>query len=56
MDKEEFAQRIFVELIGRTEAGTVSPTELAQRAIHMAEDFEAAWSSRNSPEREDRHF
>jgi len=56
MEKEDFAQRIFVALIGRTESGTVSPTELAERAIHMAEDFESAWSSRSAPNRDERRF
>jgi hypothetical protein len=45
MDKQEFAQRIFIELVSRTEMGTTSPSDLAIRAIHFAEDFEAEWQT-----------
>jgi hypothetical protein len=43
MDKQEFAQHLFIGLISRTEMGTTSPSDLAIRAIHFAEDFDAAW-------------
>jgi len=43
MDKQEFAQRIFIELVTRTEMGRESPSDLAIRAIRFADDFRAEW-------------
>lgn len=45
MDKQEFAQHLFIGLVSRTEMGTTSPSDLAIRAIHFAEDFEAEWKT-----------
>jgi hypothetical protein len=56
MDKQEFAQHLFIGLISRTEMGTTSPSDLAIRAIHFAEDFEAEWKRHgaNSEAEDDR--
>jgi hypothetical protein len=43
MEKQEFAQRIFIELVTRTEMGRESPSDLAIRAIRFADDFRAEW-------------
>jgi hypothetical protein len=43
MDKQEFAQQIFIGLVSRGEMGRESPSDIAIRAIHFAEDFEAEW-------------
>jgi hypothetical protein len=53
MDKQEFAQRLFIELVSRTESGTISPSDLAIRAIHFAEDFEAEWKTHGANAGED---
>lgn len=60
MDKQAFAQRIFITLISRTEMGTTSPSDLAIRAIHFAEDFEAEWKKHGAggdePDTRERRF
>jgi hypothetical protein len=43
MDKQEFAQRIFIELVTRIGVDRESPSDLAIRAIHFAEDFQSEW-------------
>ena len=58
MDKQEFAQQIFIGLVSRSDMGTMSPSDLAIRAIHFAEDFEAEWKTHgtNAGAESDRRF
>lgn len=54
MDKQELAQHLFIGLISRGEMGRESPSDLAIRAIHFAEDFESEWKQHGAGEPDDR--